>query len=750
MHRNLPRGLGEPQRIVAGRQSAQFQEALLHGQRGIPFFHEPSATDLQQRGGGICARRQRHTQRIAPLSVQRLRQGTDIVQRLPGSGHRIARGHGERAHTGERAQPHAPLLIGLQIGVDGLGLEIAVTKPQMDRLAGQRFAVLAAQVREMAGGVAPEIERACQRRPLHAVEGKVRGVAQLLFLIQAQVLDLGVQGDGECDRVLRHLDLLHGLGILAQREIRKLLSGHKPLQIGRAHREACLFQQLQADRLAVDAQERPDSELCPFAADQRLAVHIDSCRKRILLGQMVERDARSETPVPDDQMLRARCRRKRHQDAAVFTGREGASAQPARGVGHAPPGLVEHRKRMPGCSHFLQHVEPSLLHQRAAALAVPDQLHHIDAALPDLGKLEGLRVAPLGGLRILDAPRHRGHEPVEIHGQIERPAGFAVVVESVDLVNLHEQGRHVFERGGQAYRGLRGELGRIRFGEFDIYPLLEARVGGRRQQRHPVLRLADAVDDLRLREERLEKVIAQIGLESAEILVLLEKLQQEAAHQRLFLRNRRQGDQLEILIEPGELVGVRDAVAELGAQGRHLARQLEILHEPGTVENTLRQVMAQPVVEHVRLERVVRGLQRAHIGPEPLEVGLSRGRIGVELHFVSGHEHGQVSEHKGLFVAQARHAAQQVIQLRQRHPRMHGMVPETPAAADSQVGRDQLDQIREVGTPQARQQVAPLLVAEPRGGDERESVLAEPVQRTGVAQGQVAQRARRERRVVEA
>jgi len=112
--------------------------------------------------------------------------------------------------------------------------------------------------------------------------------------------------------------------------------------------------------------------------------------------------------------------------------------------------------------------------------------------------------------------------------------------------------------------------------------------------------------------------------------------------------------------------------------------------------------MAQPVVEHVRLERVVRGLQRARIGPEPLEVGLTRGRVGVEVHFVSGHKYGQIGEHKGLFVTQARHAAKQVIQLRQRHLRMHGMVPEAPAAADSQVGHDQLDQIREIGAPQAR------------------------------------------------
>jgi len=223
---------------------------------------------------------------------------------------------------------------------------------------------------------------------------------------------------------------------------------------------------------------------------------------------MVERDAHGEASVPDDQMFSARRRRKRHQDAVVLASREGTPAQPARGVGHAPPGLVEHRKRMPGCSHFLQHVEPSLLHQGATALAVTNQLHHIDAALTDLGKLKVPRMTPLGGFRILNAPRYRGHKPIEIHGQVERPASFAVIVESIDLVNLHEQGRHILERGGQAHRGLHGELERIRLGELDVHPFLEARIGGRRQKRHPLLRFADPIDDFRLREKRFEKVIA--------------------------------------------------------------------------------------------------------------------------------------------------------------------------------------------------------------------------------------------------
>ncbi len=61
---------------------------------------------------------------------------------------------------------------------------------------------------------------------------------------------------------------------------------------------------------------------------------------------------------------------------------EFAAAQPGARVGQAPAGFVEHGEGVAGGRDFLQHAQPPLLHQRAAALAVADELDDVDARGP--------------------------------------------------------------------------------------------------------------------------------------------------------------------------------------------------------------------------------------------------------------------------------------------------------------------------------------------------------------------------------
>ena len=77
-------------------------------------------------------------------------------------------------------------------------------------------------------------------------------------------------------------------------------------------------------------------------------------------------------------------------------GREFASAQPGAGVAQAAAGFVEHGEGVAGGGDFLEHAEPALLHQRAAALAVADEFDDVDAAALEFRELErrGRRGAP--------------------------------------------------------------------------------------------------------------------------------------------------------------------------------------------------------------------------------------------------------------------------------------------------------------------------------------------------------------------
>jgi hypothetical protein len=301
---------------------------------------------------------------------------------------------------------------------------------------------------------------------------------------------------------------------------------------------------------------------------------------------------------------------------------------------------------------FLEQSEPPLLYQGAAAFAVADEFDDVSAAALEFRELEGARDTALGRLLVLNTALRGGYQSVEVEGQIQRLAGLAVIIEGIDLIDFHQEGGHVLDEGGEFHDGVGADQVGIVRGEIDVHPLLEAPVFVRGEQRRPLLRVAYAVDDLRLGEQAFEEVVADPGAVFVVVCGLAEEVQQILADERFLVADRGQVGEPKTLVELGHVIAPGKLLAYLVGQVGDIARQLHVFEETVVAGHAMLLVVAEAVIEHMRLEGVVNGVERLDERPEPVEVGLERGGVGLQVHFVLGGQPGEIRVAEGDLVAQ--------------------------------------------------------------------------------------------------
>jgi hypothetical protein len=103
-----------------------------------------------------------------------------------------------------------------------------------------------------------------------------------------------------------------------------------------------------------------------------------------------------------------------------------------------------------------------------------------------------------------------GDEAVEIEVGVELALLRLEEVERVELENLHDELRRVFDDDIERDVIARQELRRVRGGEFDVHAVFERLKLGGRDERGPALRIADAIRDERLGEDGLEPGVADV------------------------------------------------------------------------------------------------------------------------------------------------------------------------------------------------------------------------------------------------
>ena len=186
-------------------------------------------------------------------------------------------------------------------------------------------------------------------------------------------------------------------------------------------------------------------------------------------------------------------------------------------------------------------------------------------------------------------------------------------------------------------------------------------------------------------------------------------MQEELAHEGFFVANGRERHQAVLLVELGQVILARKPVAHFLRQVGHVAGQLDVFVKAVVIIDALFLVEAQPMVKHMGFEGVVDGIQRVDESPKPVKVCLARRRVGLQVRLVLRRQPGEVGVAEGNLVSEAGILAHQIIQLGQRQPFVDFKAAEPAAVAELQVFEDQVNEAGEVGTLEARQEVAALV-----------------------------------------
>ena len=386
-----------------------------------------------------------------------------------------------------------------------------------------------------------------------------------------------------------------------QREVGDLFLRCDPALVDRADHQSDVLQKFQAGGLVAHTQDRAHDHLGLLSPEQRLAVHVDPGVQIILLGLVLEAGQRGERPMLHNQRIRTRLGTEGDHDPAVFVGRELAPLQPDLRVRKLAVDLIQNHKGVSARRDALQQSEATLLNQRAAAAPVADQLHHVHAPLGKLRKIERPEDAPFGRLGVGHLLLVRRHQPVQIDGQVQRLACLAIVVEGVDFEDLDDQRRHVLDVGANLHRVVQTESLGVVGRKLNLHTLFQFTVFRRRQHGGPLLRIADAVEDLAHGENAFQKILANPLPVSVIAVRILHEVHQVIPHQRLLVAHRGKGDQARFLVQVRQVVTVRQLAPHVLTQVGHIARQLNVLHKAVFLVVALFTVVLEPIVQRVGL-----------------------------------------------------------------------------------------------------------------------------------------------------
>ena len=579
---------------------------------------------------------------------------------------------------------------------------------ELHRPIGSHLARLAQQFDGILAVDADQMQVLDLLRPVDLVQRERIAHREVDLLVLADVLDFCLQPEVQLGQPLGHLKLERGFAVLEQLEIRHFFRGRHAVQIGRRDRQPHVLQHRQRHRDAVQVQLRPDHDQRLVAGQQRFAVHVDAGGQDIVLRLVLEFVQRAEIAVREDDLLLGWSAGERDGDLALVIGRVLAAGEPQRGGGQLAVLFVQHREHMTAYRGADQVPQPTLADHGAAALAAADEVDHVNAGLVQFGELEMPPHSPQRRFGVREGRFLIGHQPVQVDVGVHFAQVGAVVVPRVDLEHLDDQRADVLDVQVQADRRFGGEQPLVVERKVEVHAFLQGLVLGGRQQRVPLLAFAQSVHDLRFRE-----LAFQVGVEDERLVGFVvrrvdKEVLQVAADQRFVVAHRRQQRHAGVVrAQVGGKAAVLRLVQKLRPDVAHLPRQLQIRQEPVLVEQALRPVQNQPVIDDVRLERVVYGRQLLGERPQTVQVRALRVHVILPVGVGIRLQPAQVHVDELTLVQQVGLQFQAFVQLRQQQQLVDGERPESAAVGMIQVVDDQLRQIGIVGPLQPLQQVPP-------------------------------------------
>ena len=301
-------------------------------------------------------------------------------------------------------------------------------------------------------------------------------------------------------------------------------------------------------------------------------------------------------------------RAERHRDGpGLFIADDLPSIDPNHGILHGLLLFIQHRDQHAARARLLEHLKLPHADQCATAPSAANQLDHPRPAFVlQRWKCQSFaRPLERPGIDDLRALAVR-HEPVEVHVRVQLPLLCLEKIERVDLVNLHEQLRRVFQDDIELHIVARHrELG-IRRGKLDIHALLQLLKFRRRKQRRPLLGIPDSIRNHRLGEDGLQPRIAHpidILLPLRLRALFCEKRQEIFPHERFVIPDRTLRNQrlAEPRIEVHSAFPLQLSGEPLLIHVAHLTRQFQVVQKPRGVIHTLLPIVVQTPIKHARL-----------------------------------------------------------------------------------------------------------------------------------------------------
>ena len=317
-------------------------------------------------------------------------------------------------------------------------LEVAVFDDEVHGPVGLGLAGLAEHFEGVAAGGVEEVQVLDFVGAIDAVEGESAGGREVDLLALAQVLHLGFEREGEAGQVGRGLQLIHAFAVFVELEVAHFLRGAHALAVDRCDDEGHVLEHGEGDGRAVELECGADHHVGLLAVEQGLAVHVDARGEGVALGLVAEGIERREAVVHEDHLLRGGAVSEGHGDLALVVGRVKVAGEPQGGLGQLAVLLVEHGEHGAGRAGAGEEAQLALADEGATAHAIPDELHNIGTTLGQGGEVEVAlhaaqrrHVVGVGLLLI-------GHQAVELDARVHLAALLAVVVQRVDLEDLHD------------------------------------------------------------------------------------------------------------------------------------------------------------------------------------------------------------------------------------------------------------------------------------------------------------------------
>ena len=286
--------------------------------------------------------------------------------------------------------------------------------------------------------------------------------------------------------------------------------------------------------------------------------------------------------------------------------------------------------------------------------------------------------------------------------------------ERVDLVNLHDHLRRILHEHVDRHRIGGRVLRFVSRGKLHVHAILERLERGGREQRGPLLRVADAIDDLRLGEDRLEPRVFHERRVGVIRLLGREQVEEVIAHHRLVVADRRERERgaVELAVRVHAAAGLLGRVHILRVHVNLRAREFEVFEEKRLVVFAARAVELEPLPQHRRLERVEGRRKRLHVVPHAREQRIALRGVELRIRVRRGREFAHADEHVVLVLRECRQRLEERIELLGQQRTVDGDVAKARRIRGLEFRDDQLHEPRHIGPLELAQQRAPLRIAQ--------------------------------------